>query len=156
MPSINLRHLYFSTDGRISRQTWWIGIGGLLVLNIVLFMLLWSLIGASLILNFFGRLIWFAATLLAIAMSYHLAAKRFHDRNRSELNAKVVAGGWALKALLDLFHITGDPATTTSLDTAFLLAGTAAALWYFLELGCMPGTTGANDHGADPLESTVR
>jgi uncharacterized membrane protein YhaH (DUF805 family) len=147
--------LYFSALGRISRQGWWIGIAGLVALNIALFMLLWSLIGASLILSFGGRLVGFAVTLLAIAMTYHLAAKRFHDRNRSETNAKVVAGIWALKALLDLFHVTGDPAVSNSLDTAFLLAGTACALWFFIELGCMPGTIGRNAYGADPLDPSA-
>jgi uncharacterized membrane protein YhaH (DUF805 family) len=156
MPMINPFTLYFSTQGRISRTTWWIGITGLLIWNVVVFLILWSVLGSSLILNFGGRLVGFCFALLNIAATYHLAAKRFQDRNRPVRYAKIVAGGWALKALLDLVHITGAATSSNSLDTAFLLAGTAVGLWYFIEPGCMPGTVGPNDFGHDPLESDAR
>ena len=149
------RQLFFSRQGRISRATWWTGIGGLVVWNIVVFLVLWSIFGQSLVLNFFGRLIATCVTALNIYASYCLSAKRFQDRNRSALNAKIVAAVWAAKALLDLVRITDNPVPNT-LDQLFILAGTGLGLWYFIELGWMEGTRGRNDYGDDPLDTAAR
>jgi uncharacterized membrane protein YhaH (DUF805 family) len=149
-------HLLFSADGRITRRTWWIGIGCLVAWNLVVFLVLWSMFGASLVLSFFGRLIGFGFTLLTVYAFYCLSAKRFQDRNRSALNAKVVAGLWAAKAALDLVHITGNVAAASTLDQSFLLLGTAIGLWYFIELGWMDGTPGPNRYGPDPAKPADR
>ena len=45
-------YLFFSTQGRITRTTWWIGIAGLVVWNVVVFLVLWSVLGPSLVVNF--------------------------------------------------------------------------------------------------------
>jgi uncharacterized membrane protein YhaH (DUF805 family) len=149
------KRLFFSTHGRISRATWWTGIGALIVWNLVVFFVLWSIFGQSLVLNFFGRLIATGVTALNIYGSYCLSAKRFQDRNRSALNAKIVAAVWAVKVLLDLVRITDNPVPNT-LDQLFILAGTALGLWYFIELGWMEGTRGQNDYGDDPLDTAER
>ena len=147
--------LYFTTKGRITRATWWIGIVGLVVFNLVVFVVLWSIFGPSLVLNFFGRLISLCFTALTIYGSYCLSAKRFQDRDRSAFNARLVACAWAVKAVLDLFHITGDVVPNT-LDQLFVLAGTGIGLWYFIELGWMEGTVGPNTYGEAPLDVVPR
>ena len=139
--------LFFSTAGRITRSSWWIGMGALVVFNLVLFFVLWTILGPSLIANFFGRLVWLCVTALNIYAVYCLSAKRFQDRDRSELNAKVVGGIWAVKAVLDLFRVTGDLSDPGSLDQLFVLAGTGIGLWYFIELGWLEGTPGPNRYG---------
>ena len=149
-------YLFFTTQGRITRNTWWIGIAGLVVWNLVVFLVLWSVLGPSLIVNFLGRLVSLCFTALNIYASYCLSAKRFQDRNRSALNAKVVAGAWAAKAVLDLFHITGDLGVPNSLDQLLVVAGTGIGLWYFIELGWMEGTPGPNDYGQAPVEIIAR
>ena len=74
--AMNLTHLYLSPKGRIGRKTFWIGVGGLIGWGIVVFVVLWTLLGPSLIQNFLGRLVGFPFTLLTIYFGYNLAAKR--------------------------------------------------------------------------------
>jgi uncharacterized membrane protein YhaH (DUF805 family) len=147
--------LYFTTRGRISRATWWIGIGGLIAWNLVVFLVLWSIFGPNLVLTFLGRLISLCFIAMTIYASYCLSAKRFQDRDRSSLSAKIVAYAWAAKALLDLFHITGN-AVPNTLDQLFVVAGTGIGLWYFIELGWMEGTAGQNAYGEAPLDVVPR
>ena len=61
---MNLTDLFLSSKGRISRKTFWIGAGLLVVWSILVFVVLWSILGPSLIQNFLGRLVGFAFTLL--------------------------------------------------------------------------------------------
>jgi uncharacterized membrane protein YhaH (DUF805 family) len=146
----NLTALFLSAKGRISRKTFWIGVGLLIAWAFVVFVVLWTVLGPSLIQNFFGRLVGFPFILLTIYFAYNLAAKRFNDRERPIICAQAVAGVAALKSMLDLVRITGDLHTQNFLDQLFVLAGTGIALWYFIELGMMRGTVGANAHGEDP------
>jgi uncharacterized membrane protein YhaH (DUF805 family) len=118
----------------------------------VLFFVLWTILGPLLIANFLGRLIWLCVTAFNIYAVYCLSAKRFQDRDRSELNAKVVACVWAVKAVLDLFRITGDLGDPGALDQLFVLAGTGIGLWYFIELGWLEGTPGPNCYGETALD----
>lgn len=148
---MDLANLFLSPKGRISRRTFWVGVGTLIVWCVVAFVVLWSLLGPNLIQTFLGRLVGFPFKLLTIYFAYNLAAKRFNDRARSIINAQVAAGFFAIKSLFDLFRITGGAHAPNQLDQLFVLAGTGVALWYFLELGLMRGTVGANDHGEDPV-----
>jgi uncharacterized membrane protein YhaH (DUF805 family) len=150
---MDLAYLFLAPKGRISRKTFWIGAGLLVVYSIVLFIVLWSILGPSLIQNFLGRLVGFVFTLPTIYFGYNLAAKRFNDRDRPIICAQVGAGAAVLKAFLNLFRITGDLHAQNWLDQLFVLIGTAIALWYFIELGLMRGTVGANTHGEDPEEN---
>jgi uncharacterized membrane protein YhaH (DUF805 family) len=146
------RHLFLSTAGRITRSTWWIGIGALVVLNLALFFVLWIILGPSLIVNFVGRLVGLCVTAVNIYAVYGLSAKRFQDRDRSALNAQIVAALWAAKAVLDLFRITGDLGDPGALDQLFVLAGTGIGLWYFIELGWLEGTPGPNRYGETAVD----
>lgn len=143
-------HLFLSSKGRISRKAFWIGVGLLIAWSIVVFVVLWSLLGRSLIQTFPGRLVGLPFTLLTIYFAFNLAAKRFNDRARPIVCAQIGAGLAAVNSLLDLFRITGDLRAQNWLDQLFVLAGTAVALWYFIELGMMRGTVGPNEHGEDP------
>jgi len=37
------------------------------------------------------------------------------------------------------------------LQTILALAAFALTIWGFVEIGCLPGTTGSNSYGPDPL-----
>lgn len=146
--------LYFSPRGRIPRSTWWIGVIGLVVWNVVVFFILWTVLGPKLYLTFVGRLFGFAFNVLNIYLAYNVAVKRFNDRERAVVNAQAVAAFWGFKSVTDLFRITGDPWAQNWMDKLFLLGGTAIGLWYFIELGCMRGTVGPNAHGEDPVRDS--
>src|SRR5947207_8820832 len=128
MDRASLTALFLSAKGRISRKTFWIGAGLLVAWAFVVFVLLWSVIGPSLVQNFFGRLVGFPFVLVTIYFAYNLTARRFNDRDRPIICAQAVAGIAALKSVLDLVRITGD--TQNFLDQLFVLAGTGIALWY--------------------------
>jgi uncharacterized membrane protein YhaH (DUF805 family) len=147
---MNFADLLLSPKGRISRKTFWIGVGVLIGWSIVVFVVLWSVLGPFLIQNFFGRLIGFVFTLATIYFGYNLTAKRFNDRDRPIICAQAGAGLAAVKSVTDLVRITGDLHSQNFLDQLFVLAGTGIALWYFIELGLMRGTVGPNAHGEDP------
>lgn len=147
---MNLTDLFLSSRGRISRKAFWIGAGLLVAWAVLVFVVLWTVLGPSLIQNFLGRVVGFPFTLLTIYFAYNLAVKRFNDRARPIICAQAVAGFFGVKALLDLVRITGDLQTSNWLDQLFILIGTGIALWYFIELGLMRGTVGANAHGEDP------
>ena len=59
--------------------------------------------------------------LAAIILGINLGIKRFHDRDKS--------GWWVLIALIPII----------------------GPIWYFIEVGCLPGTAGPNSYGPDPL-----
>ena len=147
---MNLTDLFLSSRGRISRKSFWIGAGLLVAWAVLVFVVLWTILGPSLIRNFLGRLVGFPFTLLTIYFTYNLAVKRFNDRARPIVCAQAVTGFFAVKALLDLVRITGDLQTSNWLDQLFILIGTGIALWYFIELCLMRGTVGPNAHGEDP------
>jgi uncharacterized membrane protein YhaH (DUF805 family) len=147
---MNFTDLLLSPKGRISRKTFWIGVGVLVAWSIVAFVVLWSTFGPFLVQNFFGRLIGFAFTLATIWFGYNLTAKRFNDRNRPIICAQIGAGVAAAKSVTDLVRITGNLHSQNFLDQVFVLAMTGIALWFFIELGLMRGTEGPNPHGEDP------
>jgi uncharacterized membrane protein YhaH (DUF805 family) len=146
---MDLAALFLSPKGRVSRKTFWIGVGLLVVWGIVVFAVLWTVIGPSLVQNFFGRLAGLPFTLLTIYFAYNLVAKRCNDRERPLVLAQAVAGIAAFKSVTDLVRITGGQHASW-LDQLFILAGTGIALWFLIELGLMRGTVGPNAHGEDP------
>ncbi len=118
--------------------------------------MLWTILGPGLITSFFGRLVGLCVTAFNIYAVCCLSAKRFQDRDRSELNAKAVACIWAVKAVLDLFRVTGDLGDPGTLDRLFVVAGTGIALWYFIELGWLEGTPGPNRYGETAIDAMSR
>jgi uncharacterized membrane protein YhaH (DUF805 family) len=72
MQDIDFVYLFTSTEGRINRQRWWIGVAGLLVIWLVSALL-------------FGRdgLVAFIIGLLILLAGIMLHIKRCHDRDKS-------------------------------------------------------------------------
>ena len=143
--------LLFSTQGRIGRATWWLGIVVILIFAVVITWVLWSMLGTNLFYTFKGRLMVFALTLLSIVANYCLNAKRFHDRNKPNVFAQIALVIGGLKAVLDLTGMTGDPRDSNNFDTIIQIAMLGVGIWYFIELGCLRGTPGSNEYGPDPL-----
>ena len=146
-PDNGLMHLYFSTEGRINRQTFWLQ-------GFLLFWLIWigigiifgSMIGLALgigvIGDDFGVLAGAAALMLAVLVIAQIfvlpwtmlavIVKRLHDRDKS---------GWFVLIWLALMTVG---------VFLFGLGPIIAFVWMFIELGCLEGTLGPNRYGEDP------
>jgi uncharacterized membrane protein YhaH (DUF805 family) len=144
-------YLFFSWDGRIGRGNYWLGTICLGVVGVLAGLLLWTIFGPGLILSAAGRFTQFVVSMALLYPGYCLMAKRFQDRNESRSLAQIGIGAMIVKAVLDLLHVTGDPWVPTMLDTLFLVIQAAIGIWYFIALGCLRGTIGANAYGSDPV-----
>ena len=112
------KYLFLSMDGRIGRQTFWMGVLAFIVIAVVAYVLDMILhtpsVGNS-------GAISLIVSLVMIYPSIALSAKRWHDRDKS---------AWWI--LIGLIPIIG-------------------AIWAFVEVGCLKGTTGPNRFGPDPV-----
>lgn len=134
-------HLFLAFEGRIPRRGFWAGAA---VLN------LFGYIASRLAADFLGQA---AVALVALGFLYPalaLAAKRAHDRGRSE--------AWLLAFFVPVLAIglaqvagLGDP--NGPLGTVLFLLGLwvlAALILFAIDLGLMAGEPVANRHGEPP------
>jgi uncharacterized membrane protein YhaH (DUF805 family) len=129
---INWRELFASAAGRSSRLHFWIGAGLLLALTAF-----YDTVteGPMKLLTF-----WFVYPAL-LASGACVIAKRLHDRGRS--------GWWAALVLTALIF-----AWPNSNGARVLLAA-PVLIWALVELGLLPGETGANRFGQRPAEEAA-
>jgi uncharacterized membrane protein YhaH (DUF805 family) len=128
--------LYFSANGRISRQQFWHGVFGIVVILVLVMLILMRLVP---VLAAFAFVYWPVALII-------LSIKRLHDRGKS--------GWWVvvfiiLPTALDTLGDTlteGEPVWWLS-----FVAMCAFGLWGLIEIGFLRGTEGDNEYGPDPL-----
>ncbi len=123
--------LLFTFDGRIGRQEWWIVYCINFVIGLTVGFTVFGLLISGLSLNSYGpmTIVWgvimgiilFMLFCFAIWTSLATSVKRYHDRHKS--------GWWVLVGLIPYI----------------------GPIWQIIELGCLEGTIGANDYGADPI-----
>ncbi|MDQ4062232.1 MAG: DUF805 domain-containing protein [Pseudomonadota bacterium] len=114
-------HLLTSFEGRINRQPFWMATLVLVVINIIASVVITALFGDSTL----AQLLQLLVALALLYPSLAVAAKRWHDRDKS--------GWWNLIVLIPL----------------------VGPLWYVIECGFLRGTDGPNRFGPDPLGSPV-
>ena len=115
---MNFVQICFSFKGRISRKTFWLM---QLLVGAILFIV--NIVDPNALDADSPEVSPYIITLLVIAwVQLALAAKRWHDRDKS-----------ALWILINLVPIIG-------------------TIWSFVELGFFKGTTGKNRFGLDPLQ----
>ena len=113
--------LYTSFDGRIGRQAFWIGTLVLAAVHFIGGGVISTIFGHG----FFGGLLRIVLSLVLLYPSLAVAAKRWHDRDKS--------GWWSLIALIPV----------------------VGWIWYLVECGVLVGTVGQNRYGADPVGGPV-
>jgi uncharacterized membrane protein YhaH (DUF805 family) len=150
-----LKALYTTTEGRLSRKEWWLGVVGLIIASIVLGIIL-GIVGLG------GPTGW--GQLIAYVILFYpgwcIGIKRRHDRDNNANDFKLFMG---LSGLLTLLQALGIGVTMTDLGNGivapapdmwmsilFLLLG-IFGIYMLVQLGFLRGTAGANSHGADPL-----
>jgi uncharacterized membrane protein YhaH (DUF805 family) len=148
------KNLFFSPEGRIGRQTFWIG---------------WlCLVGAGTVSHFVPLIGW-ALWLAAVYGSVCIHTKRLHDMGQTGwwqvlpwvFGPILVFGAVAsigLSALMGAWHhnVT-DLAMLASLGGFFISLFVAFAVWlaFTLWVGCSTGQPGENKYGAEPLNTAV-
>jgi uncharacterized membrane protein YhaH (DUF805 family) len=159
---VGILSLLFGFSGRVNRAQYWLGGIGAGV-AIVVFVCVLMVIGGPVnpgftkdqqLAHFVGIFAFtlIPAILVASWIGYALAWKRFHDRGKS--------GVWVFLPMPFSFMMMSSVvgAVASGADMASLAsAGQPWAtilwiiqLWFFVELGCMPGKQGPNKYGNPP------
>ena len=148
--------LFTTTDGRISRKQWWVGVVILIlasiVLNIVLGVLSISAAWAQLI-----------AFVIMFVPNWSIGIKRRHDRGSDARDFKIFLGLSGLLALVQALgigmgytQIEGELIAVPSLPLSLVFLLVAIyGIYVFIQLGFLRGTTGKNTYGPDPLDGAA-
>lgn len=151
--------LLTTTDGRISRKRWWIGVLVLIAISIVAAIIL-SIIsfGNPAIMAWGG----FIVSLALLYPSYCIGIKRRHDRDS---DGKDLIALIAVSVVLNLLQVLGIGMSTTEIngitvpapDMWLVVVQTAVflfAIYMLVQVGFLRGTPGPNTYGPDPLGSS--
>jgi uncharacterized membrane protein YhaH (DUF805 family) len=139
---MNWLYILDGFHGRISRQTFWIAMGAVIIANVAACYAAQQIQGDQL------------NAIFDLAFTYPefaIAVKRANDRN---LPFWLIAIFFTASALLDLFSVlgwAGTDAAPSMPDVAVAVPFTVLGLALLVELGFRKGTVGPNPHGADPL-----
>ena len=137
-------YLFNSFEGRISRQTFWIGMVIVTVAEIFGHLIAEAIQGDRL------------SAIVDLAFTYPefaVAAKRAHDRNLPLWLLIVFFGGGALLDLLTVLQLTGSTEQPSLLSLMIAVPFTVLGLALLIELGFRRGTIGPNQYGPDPIAS---
>jgi uncharacterized membrane protein YhaH (DUF805 family) len=138
--------LLFSVNGRIGRAQYWLGeILFLFVLAAAYLLGMWI---ADREMSALGDKFFYVGSIPVIASLLYstvaIAIKRLHDRDKT--------GWWVVPLVL----IPSPPPeiiarfTSESFGAVWEIVTVIVFVWVFIELGCLPGTTGPNRFGSDP------
>jgi uncharacterized membrane protein YhaH (DUF805 family) len=153
---MNLQFLYFTMQGRTSRQSFWLALAGLLLASWAASFVVQWMAGMMAGNEVMGRLasgMVMVISLVALVGLISICVKRFHDRDRS--------GWWMaplyIVSILSALAVSSGLAITADGPTSMGLAQQAVwlgvVLWLLVELGGLKGTAGPNRYGPDPLQS---
>lgn len=143
---MNWKQLLFSTEGRIPRKTFWLGILFITIAGVP------ALIAAAFL---GGATAAGIVNLLFLWFGFALSAKRAQDRNRHYLIVAayfalaVAVSGLAPNTAMTMMDTGAMNQTALGLASIVLLG---YVIYLFVELGCLRGTVGPNKYGPDPLE----
>ncbi|HEX3503651.1 MAG TPA: DUF805 domain-containing protein [Xanthobacteraceae bacterium] len=134
--------LYNSFEGRIGRQTFWIAVVVLTVIEFAAHFAAEQLQGDRL------------SAIVDLAFVYPefaVALKRAHDRDMPILFLVVFFAASAVLDLLTVLQMTGSDDQPTMISVLIAVPFTILALFLLVELGFRRGTPGPNQYGPDPL-----
>ena len=150
----NFIELFTSFHGRISRQSWWLGIVILFPLSIAGAALLdparYSLVSSVVLPPNLAATIW---SLLVVFPMTAITVKRFNDRDWPNW----LGYGYGLIASVQIialhFGFLAGPVMSTRETIAIAIFG-SLGLFIVIVNGFLRGTSGPNRYGPDPLQST--
>ena len=139
-------YLFTGLHGRITRQWFWIGLGVLIVFELVAGQIARQIQGEQLV------------SLVGLALDYPefaLAVKRANDRNLSVWAVATFFIVDGLSGLLGLMSSNGEVGPDTPLASVLAYLGFAVLVVLIAELGFRRGTVGPNRFGPDPLGGKI-
>ena len=153
--------LLTTADGRIGRKQWWIGVLAVAVIAFV--------VGIVLNLVAFGNYsvlswLYLLLNLALLYPTYNLGMKRRHDRGSDGMDLKIFLG---VSVFLNLLAATGIGLSVVDVGNGIMMPQPAMwfsainfifaifAIYIFVQLGCLKGTTGSNAYGPDPLDAAA-
>jgi uncharacterized membrane protein YhaH (DUF805 family) len=145
---MNPFYLFTSVEGRIPRQTYWLGILAITLVGVPTIALAAYLFGGT-----SGAI----ANLFFLWCGFALSVKRAQDRNMHYL---FVAAYFALVAVVTNLTasqqkmMSGVANEQQPLVVVVSLVFLAYVIFLFVQLGLRRGTVGANKYGPDPLAAT--
>lgn len=180
----NIVGLYTSTEGRISRKTFWLGILGIVVVNLIISFLVFPLVGLgtpsaeailaaqsdpaalSALLNGALQASGWASLILFVIFAYPMYAiylKRRHDKDNNGLDAiifLVVIGVTLLMQALGLAYTLTDVGgvSVPMPSMIFSVLGIVVlvySIYMLVVCGFLRGMAGPNQYGPDPLGGTA-
>jgi uncharacterized membrane protein YhaH (DUF805 family) len=172
---MNMQH-FVGFDGRIGRQSWWIGTIILLIAAIILYFILSAIMGTGMtammdpekmlqpgFMESYMKSAAWQQLISLVVLGYPVTAlmsKRLNDRDRPDWYKWLF---WAPTVISTLLGIAGMGytmadvgngvmmPTPTTLMTIISVLAMAVGLWALIELGFLRGTQGQNQHGPDPV-----
>jgi uncharacterized membrane protein YhaH (DUF805 family) len=149
---MDLTSLYTSFNGRINRAQYWLGAIIMAIAAILILLVGGALLGVSIMApDFRFKLFSLVMGALFLYPAAALMVKRLNDRDRPAWLAGLFLAPSLIKSFTDVIGVTGNPLAFNALD--LLLGGLSFvfSIWIIVELGCLRGTVGTNQHGPDPL-----
>lgn len=136
------RYLLDAFHGRIGRQTFWIALGAVLILNVL----------ACYVAQQFGGDKFNAVVDLVFTYpEFAIAVKRGNDRNMPLWPVALFFGGSVLLDLIAVLELAGTAEQPSTLTYAITVPFTILGIGLLIELGFRRGTAGPNRYGPDPL-----
>jgi uncharacterized membrane protein YhaH (DUF805 family) len=171
------KYLLTSFEGRIGRQSWWLGTIAMIILSLILYFVLSAVLGTGMTAmmadpqkmlepGYLDGVMRMAAIqqLITIAVigfpATALMAKRLNDRNRPTWLKWVF---WLPTILGLVLGLTGLAYTTTDMGNGVMMptptsimtllgfVSLAIGIWALVELGILRGSDGQNQFGEDPV-----
>ena len=136
------QYLLDAFHGRIGRQTFWIALGSVIVLNILACYVAQQIGGDKL--NA-------VVDLVFTYPEFAIAVKRGNDRNMSLWPIAIFFGGSVLLDLVAVLGLAGTSEQPSTLSYAITVPFTIFGIGLLIELGFRKGTAGPNPYGPDPL-----
>lgn len=144
--NFDINRLYLSTDGRIGRQTYWIGAIALGVVSIIISFIFGRFLTGTAFIIF--AIVW----QLAVSYpAYNLMAKRFQDRDKPSTYALYAIIAFFVLAVISLLTTPVPGESPGAISIIVGLITLAIAIWLLVELGILRGTVGQNQYGPDPV-----
>lgn len=147
---MSLLHFFFGFSGRITRQQFWLGLGALMLAGIV-------------VMRFLDPEAFATGTLKQPSMAVTtwdlftcwpnaaIAIKRFNDRDHPPWIGQLLAALFVVLIVMNHIGYLRDVNDMIPAERVFFALILLFFIWALVDAGFLPGTSGPNRHGRDPL-----